>query len=918
MSTELSKTDARPKRAYRFGGGHANGNASMRDELGGKGASMASMVLLGLPVPPGFTISTSACLDYFKQHGIIAEDLKQEIRDALKETEKLMGRKFGDSKNPLLVSCRSGARQSMPGMMDTVLNVGLTSKTIKGLIQSTKNERFAYDSYRRLIMMYSDVVMEKAEGIEREEGQAIRDRMEKLMDAKKKKRGAKSDTELTVSDLKELCDEFKAEVKAALKKEFPDDAEQQLWSAIGAVFKSWFGKRAVAYRRIEHIPDDWGTACTVQSMVFGNMGEGSATGVAFTRNPATGENAFYGEVLFNAQGEDVVAGIRTPNPLNEESKTDQNKHLPTLQEKMPKIYQELCGIRDTLEHDSHDMLDIEFTIQEGKLWMVQYRVGKRTATAALGIALDMLNERLIDEEAAVLRLKPDQLTQLLYPILDPAAESKAKPVAQGLPAGPGGAVGQIVFTSADATKWLSEGKSAILVREETSPEDIEGMRAAAGVLTARGGMTSHAALVTRGWGKCCIVGAGMLEISPSDRTLTVGGKTYIEGTWISLNGTKGLVYAGQLPTIGAKDNPMLQEFLKIVDKHRKMGVRANADTPKDAKNAVDFGAEGIGLYRTEHMFYGEGSDEPLFLLRKMIMSANETERRKALAELEPFMKDNIKGTLEVMDGRSVTIRLLDPPLHEFVPQSKIGQEKLASALHINVDEVRKRGEGLHENNPMMGHRGVRLCITYPEIPEAQMHAILDAASELIKEGKKVKLEIMIPVTIGAQELRVMKSIVDKASEDATKKHGFKIDYAYGTMIEVPRACIRAYDMAETAEFFSFGTNDLSQMGFGFSRDDLGSFLPDYLKQGILVNDPFQTIDMRGIGELMKIAIEKGKARRPNIKIGVCGEHGGDPRSIEFFYEIGVQYVSCSPYRLPIARLAAAQAAIKAKRPSPDE
>jgi len=910
-----SNPEVKPRRAYRFGGGHADGTETMNNELGGKGASMASMTLLGLPVPPGFTISTSACLEYFKDGGKISESLKQEAREALKDTEKLMGRKFGDPKNPLLVSCRSGARQSMPGMMDTVLNVGLTAKTIKGLIAATKNEWFAYDSYRRLITMYSDVVMEKAEGVDREEGQGIRARLDRLMQEKKKKRGIKTDTELTVTDLKELCDQFKAEVKAALGKEFPDDADEQLWTAIGAVFKSWFGKRAAAYRRIEHIPDDWGTACTVQAMVFGNMGETSATGVAFTRNPATGDNVFYGECLFNAQGEDVVAGIRTPNPLNEGSKTEQNKLLPTLENEMPKVYQELCDIRKKLENHSLEMLDIEFTIEKGKLWMVQYRVGKRTATASLSIALDMLNERLIDPETTVMRLKPEQLTQLLYPILDPAAESKMKPIVQGLPAGPGGAVGQIVFTSADAVKWSKEGKNPILVREETSPEDIEGMRAAAGVLTARGGMTSHAALVTRGWGKCCIVGAGSLQINPSEKTLIVGGRTYIEGSWLSLNGTAGFVYAGMLPTIGAKDNPRLQEFLKLVDKHRTMGVRANADTPKDAKAGIDFGAEGIGLFRTEHMFYGEGSDEPLFLLRKMIMSSTEAERRQALDELEPFVKDNIKGTLEVMNGLPVTIRLLDPPLHEFVPQSKIGLEKLANALHIDVEEVRKRGDALHESNPMMGHRGVRLCITYPEIPEMQVRAMLDAASELIREGKKVKLEIMIPVTIGAQELRVMKSIVDRVSEQATRKHGFKVDYAYGTMIEVPRACMRAYDMAETAEFFSFGTNDLTQMGFGFSRDDIGTFVPDYLKQGILVNDPFQSIDKRGIGELMKIAIERGRARRPNIKLGVCGEHGGDPRSIEFFFEIGIQYVSCSPYRLPIARLTAAQAAIRAKHPT---
>ncbi|RDE17550.1 MAG: pyruvate, phosphate dikinase [Candidatus Thorarchaeota archaeon] len=910
-----SNSEEKPRRAYRFGGGHADGTESMNNELGGKGASIASMTLLGLPVPPGFTISTSACLEYFKDGGKISDSLKQEIREALKDTEKMMGRKFGDAKSPLLVSCRSGARQSMPGMMDTVLNVGLTAKTIKGLIAATKNEWFAYDSYRRLITMYSDVVMEKAEGVEREEGQGIRARLDRIMQDRKKKRGIKTDTELTVTDLKELCVQFKAEVKAALGKEFPDDPEEQLWTAVGAVFKSWFGKRAVAYRRIEHIPDDWGTACTVQAMVFGNMGDTSATGVAFTRNPATGDNIFYGECLFNAQGEDVVAGLRTPNPLNEGSKTEQNKQLPTLENTMPKVYEELCDIRNKLENHSLDMLDIEFTIEQGKLWMVQYRVGKRTATAALNIALDMLNERLIDSETTVMRLKPEQLTQLLYPVLDPAAESKVKPIAQGLPAGPGGAVGQIVFTSADAVKWAKEGKNPILAREETSPEDIEGMRAAAGVLTARGGMTSHAALVTRGWGKCCIVGAGSLQINPSEKTMIVGGKTYIEGSWLSLNGTAGFVYAGMLPTIGARDNPRLQEFLKLVDKYRTMGVRANADTPKDAKAGIDFGAEGIGLFRTEHMFYGEGSDEPLFLLRKMIMSSTEAERRRALDELEPYVRDNIKSTLEVMNGLPVTIRLLDPPLHEFVPQSKVGLEKLANALHIDVEEVRRRGDALHESNPMMGHRGVRLCITYPEIPEMQVRAMLDAASELIKEGKKVKLEIMIPVTVGAQELRFMKSIVDKVSEQTTKKHGFKVDYAYGTMIEVPRACMRAYDMAETAEFFSFGTNDLSQMGFGFSRDDIGSFVPDYLKQGILVNDPFQSIDKRGIGELMKIAIERGRARRPNIKLGVCGEHGGDPRSIEFFFEIGIQYVSCSPYRLPIARLTAAQAAIRAKHPS---
>jgi pyruvate,orthophosphate dikinase len=798
----------------------------------------------------------------------------------------------------------------MPGMMETVLNVGLTTSTIPGLVETTKNERFVYDSYRRLIMMFSDVVMEKAAGIEPEEGHGIRQQLERILARKKKEVGCLTDTCLTVEHLKELVEEFKDAIKKTLGVDFPDDPYEQLWAAIGAVFKSWGGARAVAYRRIENIPDEWGTACTVQSMVFGNMGESSATGVAFSRNPATGENNFYGEYLINAQGEDVVAGTRTPNAMNEESKNEQSKDLPTLEETMPDIYKQLVEIKDRLEDDVNDMVDIEFTIQEGKLFLVQHRVGKRTATAALNIAMDMLHTKFIDEPTAILRVAPEQLGQLLYPILDPEAEAKANPIARGLPAGPGGAVGQIVFTSEAAVEWNKKGKKVVLIREETSPEDIEGMRAANAILTARGGMTSHAALVTRGWGKCCIVGAAGLDINTFEKTLTINNKVYREGDLLTLNGTMGLVYEGELPMIEATENPKLKEFMGLIDKYRKLGVRANADNPEDARIALKFGAEGIGLLRTEHMFYGEGSDEPLFLLRKMILSNTRGERLHALAELAPFVKEDIKATLAVMDGLPVTIRLLDPPLHEFVPQSRIGQERLAHSLGITVDEVRKRGEQIHESNPMMGLRGVRLGIVYPEIYEMQVRAILEAGAELIKEGKKVSLEIMIPVTIGSAELKTMQLIVDRVYEEVRSEVGFDIPYLYGTMIEIPRACMRAGDMAESAQFFSFGTNDLSQMGFGFSRDDIDSFLPEYLDRHILRNDPFASIDKRGVGQLIEIAIDRGRKTRPDIKLGVCGEHGGDPRSVGYFHEIGLDYVSCSPYRLPIARLAAAQAAIQ--------
>ena len=899
------------KHVYVFGDGKADGNDTMKNKLGGKGASLAGATLLGLPVPPGFTISTDVC-NLYLQSGGLSDEVKKEAKEALAFVENAMAKGFGDPKNPLLVSTRSGARKSMPGMMETVLNVGLTTKTIPGLIEVTQNERFVYDSYRRLITMFSDVVMEKGEGIQVEEGQGIRAQLERILHRKKEEIGCATDTCLKVEDLKDLCKKYKEQIKKTLGREFPDDPYEQLWAAIGAVFKSWGGARAVAYRRIEGIPDEWGTACTVQAMVFGNMGENSATGVAFTRNPATGEDKFYGECLFNAQGEDVVAGIRTPNPMNEDSKNDQNKELPTLEEKMPKLYEQLVEIRDILEKDSKDMLDLEFTIEQDKLFLVQHRVGKRTATAALNIAMDLFHDKEIDEPTAILRVAPEQLGQLLYPIIDPESEKDATPIARGLPAGPGGAIGHIVFTSEDAVNWAKKGEDVVLIREETSPEDIEGMRAAKAVLTARGGMTSHAALVTRGWGKCCIVGASGLDIDTYNKKVKIQGKTYNEGDVFTLNGTQGLVYEGELDMIEATENPRLQEFMGLIDKYRRLGVRANADTPDDAMVALEFGAEGIGLFRTEHMFYGEGSDEPLFLLRKMIMSKTRSERARALKELAPYVKEDIKATLQVMNGLPVTIRLLDPPLHEFVPQSRIGQERLAHALGVDLEEVRKRGEQLHENNPMMGHRGVRLGITYPEIYEMQVRAILEAGGELIKEGKKVHLEIMIPVTIGSAELKTMELTVERVYKEVKKEMGFDIPYLYGTMIEIPRACMRAGDMAQSAQFFSFGTNDLSQMGFGFSRDDIDSFLPEYLDRHILRNDPFVSIDKRGVGQLIEIAIERGRKTRPDIKLGVCGEHGGDPRSVEFFHEIGLDYVSCSPYRLPLARLAAAQAAIKDK------
>ena len=857
--TSVGKTESAKKYVYLFGKGISEGRADMKELLGGKGANLAEMANLELPVPAGFTITTECCVDYFRENRIPAT-LEAEVLAALKKVEKVMGMKFGSATNPLLVSCRSGARSSMPGMMETVLNVGLSSKTIPGLVKKTKNERFVYDAYRRLIMMYSDVVMEKAEGIEPEEGKGIRKILDEKLEALKKKKGYKSDTDLKVADLKKLCEDFKKTVRQVLKKDFPDDAMQQLWGGITAVFKSWNGKKAVSYRRIEGIPDDWGTAVNVQSMVFGNMGESSATGVAFTRDPATGDNKFYGEWLVNAQGEDVVAGTRTPNPLNDETKNEQNKSLPSMQELLPAIYKQLFDIRNRLEQHYHDMLDIEFTIQEKKLYMLQCRVGKRTGTAALNMAMDMLKEKLIDEKTAVMRLSPSQLDELLHPILNPKAEKKAELVVKGLPAGPGGAVGKIVFTSEKAMALAAKKIPCILVREETNPEDVEGMRAASGILTARGGMTSHAALVCRGWGKCCIVGADELVISETKKTVKVGKFSFGEGDVLSLNGTRGYVYAGEVETMDSSENPRFQKFMKLADKYRVLGVRTNADTAADAKIARSFGAEGIGLFRIEHMFYGKDCEAPLFALRKMILCSTETERVAALKELFPFMKKDIKATMSAMKGL----------------------------------------------------RGVRLGIINPAITETQVRAIFECAVELGKEeGVKCKPEIMIPVTCDAREIKNQKEIVSRVAEEVKKKFKLKtFDYMVGTMIEIPRAALLAADLAEEVEFFSFGTNDLTQMTFGFSRDDIGGFLGTYLDKKILSADPFQTIDQNGVGWLIDFAVSSGRTVRPGLKIGICGEQGGEAKSVEFCHRMGLSYVSCSPFRVPIARLAAAQAAIK--------
>ncbi|MBM4271954.1 MAG: pyruvate, phosphate dikinase [Deltaproteobacteria bacterium] len=899
------------KYVYEFGGGKADGKATMKELLGGKGANLAEMASLGIPVPPGFTIPTEVCNYYYRHDKSYPAELEDEVRQAMERVESMVNAKFGDPANPLLVSVRSGARSSMPGMMETVLNIGLNEKTIEGLIQKTGNERFAYDAYRRLIMMYSDVVMEKAAGIEPQEGKGVRMQLEHEMEKMKKSRGIVNDTELSAADLKELTRIFKTKVKQILGKAFPDDPYEQLWGGIGAVFQSWNGKRAVSYRRIEGIPDVWGTAVNVQAMVFGNMGNNSATGVAFTRNPATGEDVFYGEWLVNAQGEDVVAGLRTPNPLNIRNKTEDTRHLESLEEAMPELYRELSKIRANLEKHYTDMQDIEFTIQEGRLWMLQTRIGKRNGTAAVKMAVEMAKEGLIDEATAVLRVRPSQLDELLHDMLDPVAEQKAGAIAKGLPAGPGGATGQVVFTADDAEKWAKEGKKVILVRNETSPEDVHGMHIAEAILTSKGGMTSHAALVARGWGKCCIVGCSALEIDMNKRLMNVNGRIIKEGDWISLNGTEGRVYLGKISTI-RPDLEANKEYIQLMqwaDRYRKLGVRTNADRPQDAAQARAFGAEGIGLTRTEHMFFGP---ERIMAMREMIIAENEEDRRKAVMKLLPFQREDFIGILETMHDLPVTIRLLDPPLHEFVNLNKQQAKELAKQLDISVQKLKARIDSLHELNPMLGHRGCRLGIAYPEITEMQARAIFEAAAELTKKGVKVSPEVMVPLVGTATEFEHQEKIIRRMADEVMAEQGIKFDYLVGTMIEVPRAALTADEIAKTAEFFSFGTNDLTQTTFGFSRDDIGGFLPSYIEQKILPEDPFQSLDETGVGQLVEMGTRRGRSTRPKLKVGICGEHGGDPRSIDLCHRVGMDYVSCSPFRVPIARLASAHAALKNK------
>jgi pyruvate,orthophosphate dikinase len=897
------------RKVYFFGEGKAEGNAKMKDLLGGKGANLAEMSRLGIPVPAGFTITTEVCTHFMNTKGKYPKGLKEDVEAALKKVEKIMGARFGDTENPLLFSVRSGARSSMPGMMETVLNIGLNETTIPGLVAKAGSERFVYDAYRRLMMMYSDVVMEKAAGIEPKEGMGIRHQLEKEMQKMKVSKGVKVDTELDADDLKKLVNTFKKKVKEVLKKDFPNDPYEQLWGAISAVFKSWNGKRAVSYRRIEKIPDDWGTAVNVQAMVFGNTGEDSATGVAFTRNPATGENKFYGEFLVNAQGEDVVAGIRTPQAINAVSKSEASKHLPSLEELMPKLYNQLAKIRTRLEKHYRDMQDIEFTIEDGKLFMLQTRVGKRNGTAAIRMAVEMCKEGLISQKEAILRVRPEQLDELLHPMLDPKSEKAAEKLAEGLPAGPGGAVGQIVFTADDSESWAKEGKKVVLVRDETSPEDVHGMKPAQAILTAKGGMTSHAALVARGWGKCCIVGCGGLNISASKKLVSVDGKKLHEGDWISLNGTKGVVYEGKVGLLPAdpKKNMHYKQLMLWADKLRRLNIRTNADNPEDARIARSFGAEGIGLARTEHMFFGP---DRISAMREMILAGDEVGRKKALKKLLPLQKKDFIGIFKAMAGLPVTIRLLDPPLHEFLPNDEVSQKEMAKQMGVSVETISAKVQSLHELNPMLGHRGCRLGITYPEITATQVRAIIEAACSVVKQGIKVHPEIMVPLVGTKAELENQRKLAVDTAKEVMKKAGVRINYLVGTMIEVPRAAVTADKIAEVAEFFSFGTNDLTQMTFGYSRDDAGKFLPDYLSRKILPAEPFQTLDQEGVGQLVDMGIKRGRASRPGLKVGICGEHGGDPASIDFCHRVGMNYVSCSPFRVPIARLSAAQAAIR--------
>ncbi len=889
------------KYVYKFGAGKAEGNKDMKLLLGGKGANLAEMSNLGIPVPPGFTISTEVCTMYYESNGQFPKEVEEQVLEGMRHIEEIMGSKFGDPANPLLVSVRSGAPVSMPGMMDTVLNLGLNDETVQGIIKKSNNERFGWDSYRRFVQMYGDVVMGlKPESKEEE------DPFEVIIDKVKKEKGVQLDTELDAEDLKRLVVLFKEEIKKRTGQEFPTDPWDQLWGAIRAVFGSWNNPRAITYRKINNIPPDWGTAVNVQAMVFGNMGEDCATGVAFTRDPATGEKIFFGEYLVNAQGEDVVAGIRTPQPINETTKTDPNQ--VTLKELMPEAYKQLEEIKDKLEAHYKDMQDIEFTIQNGRLWMLQTRVGKRTAAAAVRIAVEMVDEGLIDKETAVMRVQPEQLDQLLHPTFDPKAQKKV--IAKGLPASPGAATGRIVFHADDAEEWAAKGEKVILVRIETSPEDIGGMNVAEGILTARGGMTSHAAVVARGMGKCCVAGCGALEIDYRKKTMTVDGKVYKEGDWISLDGSKGEVIEGKVPTVEPELSGNFGRLMSWADEIRRLKVRTNADTPHDSEVARNFGAEGIGLCRTEHMFF-EG--DRIKAVREMILAEDETGRRKALEKLLPYQREDFYGIFKVMHDLPVTVRTLDPPLHEFLPHDEASQKEMAEEMGVSVEEVKAKVEALSEFNPMLGHRGCRLGITYPEITEMQARAIMEAACQLTKEGVKVYPEIMIPLVGTKAELAHQKKVVIETAEKVMEEMGVKVDYLVGTMIEVPRAALTADRIAEEAQFFSFGTNDLTQMTFGYSRDDAGKFLKEYEEKGILPDDPFQTLDQEGVGQLVEMGVKKGRNTRPDLKVGICGEHGGDPRSIDFCHRVGLDYVSCSPYRVPIARLAAAQAEIRNRK-----
>ena len=902
------------KRVYTFGNGKAEGKAEMKNLLGGKGANLAEMNLIGVPVPPGFTITTDVCNEYFEKgkDNVVAE-LKPEVEAAMAGVEELMKSKFGDVENPLLVSVRSGARASMPGMMDTILNLGLNDTVVEGLIRKTGNARFAWDSYRRFVQMYGDVVL----GMKPVNKNDI-DPFEKIIEEVKEAKGVHLDTELGVEDLKDLVKKFKAAVLKQTGKEFPESAYEQLWGAVCSVFDSWMNERAILYRKMEGIPAEWGTAVNVQAMVFGNMGETSATGVCFSRDAATGEDQFIGEYLINAQGEDVVAGIRTPQQITKEgsmrwaklagvTEEDRVANYPSMEEAMPEIYKELDTLQTKLENHYKDMQDMEFTVQEGKLWFLQTRNGKRTGAAMVKIAMDMFHQGMIDEKTAVMRVDPLKLDELLHPIFDKTALKNAKILTKGLAASPGAATGRIVFHADDAAEWAKEGEKVIMVRTETSPEDLAGMAVAQGILTARGGMTSHAAVVARGMGKCCVSGAGAIKVDYSNKTAEVGDIILKEGDYISLNGSTGDVYLGQVATSEAELDADFAEIMMLSDKYTRMNVRTNADTPADALVARKFGATGIGLCRTEHMFF-EG--EKIKAMREMILSENAEGRRQALAKILPYQQEDFEGIFTAMEGCPVTVRLLDPPLHEFVPHDEKGQQEMADTMNVSLKKIKQRVEDLHEQNPMLGHRGCRLGNTFPEITEMQTRAILGAALSLKKKGIKAIPEIMVPLTGILSEFLVQEKIIRDTAAQLFAETGDSIEFKVGTMIEIPRAALTANRIASAAEFFSFGTNDLTQMTFGYSRDDIASFLPIYLEKKILKFDPFQVLDQNGVGQLIRMATEKGRSVRPDLKVGICGEHGGEPSSVEFCHTVGLNYVSCSPFRVPIARLAAAQAAIK--------